>query len=241
MKLAVVCCLHGNERYGLEAVKRLPPHVSFFVANEKALKENKRFIDTDMNRCFPGKDGGNYEEARAFELLEQLKNFDYLIDLHSSSNNCPMFGIITKPNQEKIEFAKRLGLKKLVIMPEFFASGKALIDFVKCGVSIEVGPHERDGNVGEALNLIKNLETGSKDNLEIFEVFGAIKKQEENILIQNFEEVKKGNVIAKGTIEQKADFDFIPVLVNEEAYEGILCLACIKVTTFKNKEEFNII
>ena len=48
-------------------------------------------------------------------------------------------------------------LKKLVIMPDFFASGKALIDFVKCGISLEVGPHDRKQNVDEAVNSIKSL------------------------------------------------------------------------------------
>ena len=54
MKLAIVCCLHGTEPYGLEVVKRLPVFPPFFIGNEKALKENKRFIDTDLNRSFPG-------------------------------------------------------------------------------------------------------------------------------------------------------------------------------------------
>ena len=58
MKIAVVCCLHGTEPYGLEVVKRLPASLSFFIGNEKALKENRRFIDSDLNRSFPGKENG---------------------------------------------------------------------------------------------------------------------------------------------------------------------------------------
>ncbi|MBS3094157.1 succinylglutamate desuccinylase/aspartoacylase family protein, partial [Candidatus Pacearchaeota archaeon] len=71
-KLVIICCLHGNEIYGLEVCKdqSLFP---FILANEKALKENKRFIDSDLNRSFPGKADGNYEERRAFELTKKLK------------------------------------------------------------------------------------------------------------------------------------------------------------------------
>jgi len=232
MKIAVVCCLHGTEPYGLEVVKRLPASLPFFIGNEKALKENKRFIDSDLNRSFPGKENGNHERKMAYNLVNKLNHFDYIIDLHSSSNNCPIFGIITKPNNQKIDFAKRLGLTKLVIMKESFASGKALIDFVKCGISIEVGPHKREKNVKEALMLIYNLINKKTINecIEIFEVFDIIKKEADLITIKNFEFVKKGEVIAKSeNKEQIALFDFIPVLVGEDAYKGILCLAARKL------------
>lgn len=232
MKLAIVCCLHGNENYGLEVVKRFPVSFPFFIGNPRALEENKRFIDVDLNRCFPGKKDGNYEEKRAFELLNKLKEFDYVLDLHSSSNYCPLFGIITKSDKDKIDFAKKLGLKRLVIMPEYFASGKALIDFVKCGISLESGPHNRKENVGEVFELINNFVDGRilDDEIEIFEVVDVIKKEVEGeILINNFEEVKKEELIIRGEFaNQIAEFGFIPVLVGEEAYGNILCLACRK-------------
>ncbi len=229
--ILIVCCLHGNERYGFE-VSRNQSFFPFFLANKKAFIENKRFIDSDLNRCFPGNINGNCEERLAYNLLKKIKKFYYIIDLHSSSNNCPMFGIITKPNNEKIEFAKQLGLKKLIIMPEFFASGKALIDFVDCGISIEVGPHNRPENIGEANQLIKNIiENKSNNDIEIFEVFDSIKKSKENILINNFDNIKKGDIIASDILgNQIAEYDFTAVLVGEDAYQGILCLACKKIS-----------
>ncbi len=230
MKVTVICCLHGNEPYGLEVAKKLAPSFSFFIGNKIALERKVRFVETDMNRCFPGKINGNYEERMANKLVKKLKKYDYVIDLHSSSNPCPLFGIITKPNKEKIKFAKRLGLKKLVIMPEFFASGKALIDFVKCGISLEVGPHERKENVMEVLKVIDNFLNNKKnENVKLFEVFCIIKKDYSEVLIKNFDEIKKGQVISKrGKCKQVSKFDFTAVLVDEEAYGDILCLACKK-------------
>jgi len=229
--LLIVCCLHGNERYGFE-VSRSQSFFPFVFANKKAYIENKRFINTDLNRSFPGKPNGNHEERLANYLMKKLKSFYYVLDLHSSSNTCPIFGIITKPNKEKIEFAKQLGLKRLVIMPESFASGKALIDFVPCGISIEVGPHDRRENLREANELIKNIiesKTNNNNDLEIFEVFGTIKKSKENILINNFDSIKKGDILAKDNSgNQIAESDFTAVLVNEEAYKDVLCLACKK-------------
>jgi len=248
--LVIVCCLHGNEGYGFEICKN-QSLFPFVLANEKALKENKRFIDADLNRIFPGNQNGNHEEKIAVELLEKLKDSDYLLDLHSSSNSCPLFGIITKPNKEKIDFAKKLGLKRLVIMPENFASGKALIDFVKCGISLEVGPHERKENIKEVLDVLNNFAENKNYNekLEIFEIFATIRKQSGNILIQNFQEVKKGQQIADS---QLAEFNFIPVLVGEDAYKDLLCLAAKKLDsdniykseetneTMTKKEEFKV-
>ncbi|MDO8516587.1 MAG: succinylglutamate desuccinylase/aspartoacylase family protein [Nanoarchaeota archaeon] len=235
MKIAIVCCLHGNESYGLEVVKKLPASIPFFIANKKALKENKRFIEADLNRCFPGSKFGNYEEKLANGLKNKLSKFNYILDLHSSSNNCPLFGIITNPNKEKIEFAQRLGLKRLVIMNESVASGKSLIDYVKLGISLEIGPHQKVENEKEVLDLIYNLienKNYSRD-LEIYEVFKIVKKEKNEVLINNFDEIKKGQIIAKNNDEkQYAEEDFIAILVNEEAYKNTLCLAARKLINF---------
>ena len=235
MKIAVVCCLHGTEPYGLEVVKRLPVFISYFIGNEISLMENKRFIEVDLNRCFPGNKFGNHEEKLAYDLYCKLKEFEYVIDLHSSSNKCPLFGIITKQNKEKIELAKKLGLNKLVVMQESIASGKALIDFVNCGISLEVGPHNRLENVKEVSDLINNLiESKNYSNyIEVYEVFKVVKKERDSILINNFEHIQKNQIIAEDlTDKQLSDEDFTAVLVNEEAYKNILCLATRKINGF---------
>jgi tryptophanyl-tRNA synthetase len=229
--LVLICCLHGDERYGLK-VSKSQSLFPFVLANEKAFEENKRFIDSDLNRSFPGNTEGNYEERRAVELLKKIKDFEYVLDLHSSSNSCPLFGIITKPNKEKIDFAKKLGLKRLVIMSPSFVSGKSLIDFAKCGISLEIGPHGRKENINEVLELINHFAENKNfsESLEIFEIFALIKKQAKNILITNFKEVKQGEIISEDeTGKQLAEYDFIPVIVGEEAYGDTLCLAARKL------------
>ncbi|MBU4351717.1 MAG: succinylglutamate desuccinylase/aspartoacylase family protein [Nanoarchaeota archaeon] len=230
MKLGIVCCLHGNEPYGLEVANKL--NVSYFMGNEKALELNKRFIDSDLNRCFPGDVNGNHEEQLAYSLLTKLKDFDYVIDLHSCSNKCPLFGIITKANDEKIELAKKLGLEKLVIMSDALASGNALIDNVNLGISLEIGPHLSADNVDKVAEKINNIleDKNRNEDMDIYEVFEIIKKKGSNVLIENFEEVTKGELIAnEDMFKQYAPFDFVSILVNEEAYPHILCLAARKI------------
>lgn len=235
MNLAIVYCIHGNEPYGLEVVKKLPG-ISSFIGNEQALKQHKRFIDSDLNRSFPGSPLGNYEEKLAHELHTQLTTFEYVIDLHSSSNECPLFGIITSPSKKKISFAKSLGLQRLVIMTNSVASGKALIDHVNCGISLEIGPHNREENINEVVMHIRKLTISESFDtlLEVYEVFKIIKKERCNVLIKNFEKVNKGQLIAKDHLgEQYAESDFIAILVNESAYKDILCFAARPITSYE--------
>jgi len=232
MKLALVACLHGNERYGIEVINHFKNKIPFFIGNPKAVIRNCRFIDSDLNRVFPGKKDGDLEEKRALDLMNKIDDYEYILDLHSSSNDCPLFGIVTKPSKGKINFAKKLGLRRLVLMPKSFASGKSLIDFCKCGVSLEVGPHGRKENSREVIELINNLIYGeiSNKNLEIFEVFKVIKKEYKFIRIKNFQEVRENQILS----EDKRGFQlsreaFVPILVGEEAYKDVLCLAARKV------------
>jgi succinylglutamate desuccinylase len=232
MKLAIIPCVHGIEPYGMEVVKRLPA-IPFFIGNPLALERKVVFVESNLNRSFPGKENGTYEEKLAYELKNKLKDFDYVIDLHSSSNKCPIFGIISKSNNEKIEFAKKLGLKRLVIMSQDFEDNNALIDWVKCGLSLEVGPHERKENVDDAVELIKNFlnNKNKNENIEIFEIFNIVKKQTENIIIENFQHIKKGDLIAfDENIKQYAEFDFTGILVDEKSYGDVLCLAAKRIS-----------
>ena len=229
-KISIVCCLHGNERYGLDVIERFSDRISCFVGNPLAAEKNARFLDSDMNRVFPGREDGNYEERKAFELIEKLKDYDYVIDLHSTPNPCPLFGIITKPTKEKIEFAKDLGLDKLVIVSDDYASGRALIDFVRCGISIEIGPSESEEIAEKVIEKLEKLSDKKETYPEVFEVFDIVKQEYEKIMIGNFEEVKKGQIITKDKREtQTAKKDFIAILVSEKPYNNVLCLAARKV------------
>ncbi len=230
-KISVVASLHGTEPYGTKVLDMIPEGIDKHIGNGPALKEGRRFLDVDMNRCFPGRKDGNREEVLARNLLEKVRDSDFLIDLHSSSNDCPIFGIITNPNEEKVEFARKMGLKRLVVMSPSFASGRALIDHVKCGISLEVGPHNRAENASEAADLIWNFleEKNYSDDMQLLEVFAVIEKKNPEVTIKNFDEVKIGQTMTRGEGVQKSEMEFTAVLVNEEAYGDVLCLACRKI------------
>ena len=233
---AVVVCLHGDELFGLEVADKLSEEIPLFIGNPEAIKNKTRFLESDLNRVFPGDTKGNNEEKRAVYILNQLKNFRYIIDIHSSSSDTQLFGIITKPNKEKINLAKKLGLNKLVIMPEKFANGKALIDHVSCGISLEIGPHEKKEIVKDVIKALNNLNGKSnKESPSIYEITKIIfGENNAEFFIANFQEVSKGDLIAKGKKDYFAETDFTPIFVGEKAYNNILCLASKKINQKDN-------
>lgn len=224
MKIGIIVCVHGTEPFGLKVIKELKKlHVKdleYVVANKKALVEGKRFIDSDLNRSFPGSpESEDYEERLAHKLLQKIENFDIIIDLHSTSSDCPPIAIITKKTKKNIKTAKQTGIKRICFMNQDLASGKSLIDHVDCGVSLEVGNHKDEKIVIQAVNFIKNLLIskglieGKKEkvNHEFYEVFGLEKDM--NLKLESFKKHK----------------NYYPVLVDEESYTDIKCLKARKI------------
>lgn len=234
---AIVICLHGDETFGLGVIHKILKKIPIFIGNPEAVRKKVRYIDTDLNRAFPGNKNGNYEERRAFYLLNKLKKFKYVIDIHSSSSDTELFGIITKTNKYNIELAKKLGISKLVIMSKKIGKGMSLIDHHKCAISLEIGPHEKKENVYEVVKAINNFhnsvnskEIKKNNKMKIFRIFNIISGENNaQFFIKNFKKVKKGDLIAKGKQKYYAKFDFVPVFVGEKAYKNVLCLATKEV------------
>ncbi|KAH9257906.1 hypothetical protein BASA81_003925 [Batrachochytrium salamandrivorans] len=104
---------HGNERGGVHLAKAFNllatwPNLSIqgVVANERAVVQNTRYVDEDLNRCFTlkrleAKPTTTYESQRALELNALLgpkslepstsaARADFIFDLHNSTSNTGM-------------------------------------------------------------------------------------------------------------------------------------------------------
>jgi predicted deacylase len=222
VKLAVVACLHGNEPFGREVINKLEKldldNVKFLIANKKALELNKRFVDCDLNRSFPGRaDSELYEERLAHNIMKQLRDYDYVIDLHSSTSNTPPITIVTR--RDCIRLAEKTGIKRICLMSPELAKGKALIDHVKCGISLEVGNHNNPTIADTAFNLIKN----ALINLGILEG-EALMREPDYFEIYDFEHDM--NLDLKDFEKYE---DYYPVLVDEKSYDNIKCLKARKI------------
>lgn len=239
--IAIIGALHGNEGVGVEVIKNLTSFLRRravgIIANTKALKKNVRFIDQDLNRSFPGRSDGNYEERLAKRLLKRVKDLDYVLDLHSFSCKSPPFAILTKKTKEHLRLVRASGVKKVIFMSPKLASGKALIDHCRCGVSIETGRHGFAVTISRATHYTKNVlrklesqkggrtKTNGVDFFEITDIF--LKKGNEELVknITNFKLITKGQIFAKEKEKEfTAPYDFYPVFAGEKAYPNILCL-----------------
>ncbi|HEY9631821.1 MAG TPA: aspartoacylase [Coleofasciculaceae cyanobacterium] len=106
-RVAIVGGTHGNELTGIYLVKKferfpnLIERSSFesitLLANPKAYEIGRRYVDTDLNRCFQRQDLENpklssYEAIRAKAIYQMLASggsqpINLVIDLHSSTAN----------------------------------------------------------------------------------------------------------------------------------------------------------
>lgn len=169
---SVVLCggTHGNERNGIEIVRflKMQPEVvkrksfstQILLTNEKAIEQNVRYCDVDLNRCFLARDlsqskiennNESYEQCRALEInsligpkSSQTCKTDFLIDLHNTTANTTC--LCMAPN-DYLSF--RIGASVLrhfptvhiVLWTENEENDWSMLPTVaKHGLTLEVGP-----------------------------------------------------------------------------------------------------
>ena len=96
--LVVLAGVHGNEVCGVKAFDEILPElqvergkVVFIYANLGAQKQNTRFVDENLNRCFldeqPREMYATLEGETARAIIPFLNEADVLLDLHSSKSS----------------------------------------------------------------------------------------------------------------------------------------------------------
>jgi len=96
--LGLTAAVHGNELNGIPVIQRLMKEIDIKelrgtvvgvpVVNVPSFHHKiRRFIDgTDLNHIMPGKANGTVSQSYAWRIVHRiLKEFDYLIDLHTAS------------------------------------------------------------------------------------------------------------------------------------------------------------
>lgn len=226
---------HGNEKSPLKVLEAFGG-LEIVVGNPPALEKNVRYIEADMNRSFPGKVDGALEEKLAFHLLPVLQKYEAVVDFHTATCETPIFIITTELNRAHIQLARRLGVKRVVYMGKSIASGRALIDHVSCGVSVESGKEGLETTEKEIERTVHfYLSEKLRNDLEIYEVFDFLKMEFEGETldpnIKQFEIVRKGQIVCMlNDRARKAPCDFYPVLAREKSYRYIHCLMAKKLS-----------
>ncbi len=96
--LGITAAVHGNELNGISVIQKIFKQidvntltgtlVGVIAFNVPALlNQERRFIDgEDINRIMPGSEFGNTSQVYVYRMMERvIRQFDYLIDLHTAS------------------------------------------------------------------------------------------------------------------------------------------------------------
>ena len=194
--------------------------IIFIIANELAIKKKKRYIHSDLNRCFPGDKKGNNEEKIAAKLIQKLKMCDDVIDIHSTTAKTKNFIITTKKDNKTRQLIKSLNIVHVVFMEKQIAKQRALIDYVQ-GVSLECNKDTSAEMVKEnILNILKYKGYingyAKKVEQEWYSCYGMQYKTKKKYLLKNFKKIR---------IQKES---FYPILYKETEYKEILCLKAKK-------------
>jgi len=240
-EFTIVGSVHGDEPAGKKAIKKILSEdlefkkpVKFIIANEEALEKDKRYLDMDLNRSFPGKQNSkSHEEKLAHRLKDEVKGTKVL-DLHTTRSYPKPFATIKNTNEETIELIEASNIDKAVHFPE---SSGTLVEKAKAGIVAETGYQKSQEAVDNAVRIIKNF-------LGYFEVIDysfntskpQIYKYKETVkgdwefLAENFQKVEEGEIYAKnGSENLKAEEIFYPALMSTNGYKGMLGFKTVKI------------
>ena len=224
---AVVACVHGEEPCGYRAIQKLKNStfevegaVKLIIAHEKARKENVRYIEKDLNRCFPGDPESDvYEERLAAKVLEEIDGLTVL-DLHATKSEPTPFAFYIG-NSDLIEKAGVNVGVDLSYMPE------TMMNYMN-GISIECGHPESNDAAETAYQIAINflaaegvINAGYRlSDPDLFEITGEVMGEEFKFEAENFQKVREGDVFAVNGMEMKvAKEDFYPVLMSTDGYD----------------------
>ncbi len=97
--LGLTAAVHGNELNGIPVIQRIFREIDVrelkgnivgvpVINVPSLLRKKRRFLDgVDLNHIMPGSPDGTVSQVYAWRIIERIvKQFDYLIDLHTASN-----------------------------------------------------------------------------------------------------------------------------------------------------------
>lgn len=210
----LISCTHGNEAFSLPVIKLLAnqyENVDYLIGNPRALKLGVRYTESDLNRSGPGSKASlKYEERRAKNVIEYASKYKTVIDVHGSGSDCGIFVLVADPSREKIEIAKKLEIKNVVLWPGLLSTGP-LTQFIPNAVEIECGP-KNDPDVAVELKMVleKYLQGNPrKVDQSFFIVTGKIIGNNDPLLTDFVEASKNG-------------IRYFPLLSGNQ-YPGITC------------------
>jgi len=254
----VNACTHGHETVGVCVIENMQKEtfrrgtILYTIANERAKEKSVAFIESDLNRVFPGNSNGDYEERLAAKLHPIVEACDIVFDIHSTNTTDPgeeSMLIVTKLDEETKNIIEMIAPPRVLVME--CARGNALISDAKIGIAFEYGRNDhpetarritRDifralSKLGMIENKDVSLDEMSVSKTRAYRVFATLPKTEGFILektIRNFHPLQKGEIVARrGGETLRAERGFIPILFGENRYKDIFGFMAEEISTEK--------
>lgn len=179
-KVAIFGGIHGNEKAGIETIKYFKKNlklkngtVYLVFGNPKAIKQNIRYTEKNLNRCFidKSKKGSSYEEKRAVELMKLLDRCDALLDLHAYNEPFRDAIPFTICEENCFDIVNKFDLKYVMTNIDSIEKGGTdayMNNGGKIGICVELGAIEK---------YKKYIPLGIKTTYQFLQYFGMVDKK----------------------------------------------------------------
>lgn len=225
-KVAVFAGIHGNEKPGIVALKKIIKEIEnsslkiksgevyFVFGNPKAIEKNVRQTEKNLNRCFLKNNAGKtYEDSRARELMKILDEVDVLLDIHASTNKKSIPFAITEKNG--FELVSKMDFEIVVENFDEYEPGATdgyMKNSGKVGVCLECGyldGSEKNNDLAynsilqflQFYGIIENQIKFTNKKQKVLRIDGVIKYDDPSFVLvkdfEDFETISAGNLIAK--------------------------------------------
>lgn len=242
--VTIIGGIHGDEPSGKIIVNMLRDYLSdknllgtvnLIIANEKALKKDKRYIETDVNRSFPGDKNSNiYEERLAARILNEISSSHAVLALHSTNSSPPPFAIYSRNTEVNRKSIGSMSVDYAIDCSE--VQENTLDEYFQDAITLECGLQHSESAIEFGFEASKEFLKGHNiinENTKISEtkIIKAIEeipkgKGQPRLHCSNFEEIEPNKVFAEDDIyKHKTDKQgLVPVLASENGYENIFGL-----------------
>jgi len=219
-RFLITVAIHGNEPCGVRAVEDLlhegfwdtipTKEVEILIGNPKALYQNARFIEVNLNRClrkefFEFSD--HYEYKRAKIVAEAIDRCDIYLDFHSTSADTPAYAL-PADNSSSIELALKMPVPYVVKgLVHTTDSQATTIDYAnqknKIAIVFECGKHDSPLAVDRAKKIIKSVLLNEK-----YEMAKILTSRDNHVVKKDFKFARQFSAFERVNYRELIAHDF---------------------------------
>jgi len=239
-EVAVVGAIHGDEPCGavaidalLDADPEVQRPVKLIVANEEALEAGVRYVETDLNRAFPGSpDAETHEDRLAHDLLTEIRGCE-ILSLHSTRSYPAPFALVDELDGHARSICPYLSVEAVVETSQY-SEGRLIaypdVIELECGLQRSAVAAENAKSLVREFLVATGVLAGDGEPprhhpLTVFRLDQRIPKataESYEVFVENFERVAEGAAFASADGEPLyADRPFYPILLSAYGYENV--------------------